>query len=222
MDIYRDVGGFPVWFGLRSCFFCVTCCFWLHQAWPSRRTVVVFRWASKGYDENCHLQVWRCWISAVERWNDSYTSGLSYPKWRLEGVEGGAGDGCGVQMSEVMDASFLQRVSELSLGDGVRSSAIQEELRIRLLLLHIESSHLRWFRYLRMMPLWCLLGEMFQACRPGRRIHWRDFVFWLGWEHLGVPVEGHGWIDVYLVRWRQWYVTLDSLQTIWDLGSLHH
>lgn len=41
--IYRDVGGFPVWFGLRSCFFCVTCCFWLHQAWPSRRTVVVFR-----------------------------------------------------------------------------------------------------------------------------------------------------------------------------------
>lgn len=82
MDIYRDVGGFPVWFGLRSCFFCMTFCFWLHQAWPSRRTVVVFRWASKGYDENCHLQVWRCWISAVERWNDYYTSGLSYPKWR--------------------------------------------------------------------------------------------------------------------------------------------
>lgn len=80
-----------------------------------------------------------------------------------EGVEGGAG--CGVQRIEVMDASFFQRVSELSLGDGVRSSAIKEELGIQLLLLHIESSQLRWFRYLRIVSLWCLLGEMFQACR---------------------------------------------------------
>lgn len=52
------------------------------------------------------------------------------PNEGIEGVEGGAGDGCGVQMSEVMDASFLQRVSELSLGDGVRSLAIQENTAV--------------------------------------------------------------------------------------------
>lgn len=162
--IYRDVGGFPVWFGLRSCFFCVTCCF--------RRDLHVALWWFSGYDENCHLQVWRCWISGGMT--------TTHQDWvtlneGIEGVEGRARHGCGVQMSGVIDASFLQ---------GVRSSAIQEELRIRLLLLHIESSHLRWFRYLRMMPLWCLLGEMFQACRTRKDDTLERFCLLAG---LGTP-----------------------------------
>ena len=41
--------------------------------------------------------------------------------------------------------SFLRRVSGLSLRDRVRSSDIQEELRVEPLLLHVQRSQLRWF-----------------------------------------------------------------------------
>ena len=49
--------------------------------------------------------------------------------------------------------SFLRRVAGISLRDRVRSSDIQERLRVELLLLHIERSKMRWFGYLIMMLL---------------------------------------------------------------------
>lgn len=41
--------------------------------------------------------------------------------------------------------SFLCRMAGLSLRDRVRSSVIQEELRVELLLLHVEKSQLPWW-----------------------------------------------------------------------------
>lgn len=95
-----------------------------------------------------------------------------------------------------MQVSFKGCLSSpWEMGWGVRPFR-----RIRLLLLHIESSHLRWFRYLRMMPLWCLLGEMLQACRTRKDDTLERFCLLAGLGTPRVPVEGHGWIDVYLVR----------------------
>ena len=49
--------------------------------------------------------------------------------------------------------SFLPcRMAVLSLRDKVRSSDIQERLRVELLLLRVERSQLRWFGHLVRMP----------------------------------------------------------------------
>ena len=48
--------------------------------------------------------------------------------------------------------SFLHRVAGLSFGDRVRSSDIQERLRVELLLLHVGRSQLRWYGHLVRMP----------------------------------------------------------------------
>ena len=45
---------------------------------------------------------------------------------------------------QAAEMSFLRRVAGLSLRDRVRSSAIQEELGVELLLLRVEKSQLRW------------------------------------------------------------------------------
>ena len=47
---------------------------------------------------------------------------------------------------------FPCRVARLSLRDRMRSSDIQERLKVELLLLHVERSQLRWFRHLAWMP----------------------------------------------------------------------
>ena len=70
----------------------------------------------------------------------------------------------GMRLSlQLAEMSFLRRVPGLSHSDRVRSSDIRERLRIELLLLHVERSQLRWFKYLVRMPPGRLPGEVFQA-----------------------------------------------------------
>ncbi|KAK3512205.1 hypothetical protein QTP70_000467 [Hemibagrus guttatus] len=96
---------------------------------------------------------------------------------------------------QAAEMSFLRRVAGRSLRDRVRSSVTREELGVEPLLLHIERGQLRWLGHLFRMPPGRLPGEVFWACptrkRPrGRpRTHWRDYVFRLAWERLGVPPE---------------------------------
>ncbi|KAK3553558.1 hypothetical protein QTP70_004565 [Hemibagrus guttatus] len=96
---------------------------------------------------------------------------------------------------QAAEMSFLRRVAGRSLRDRVRSSVIREELGVEPLLLHIKRGQLRWLGHLFLMPPGRLSGEVFRACptrkRPrGRpKTHWRDYVFRLAWERLGVPPE---------------------------------
>ncbi|KAK3528905.1 hypothetical protein QTP70_012070 [Hemibagrus guttatus] len=91
--------------------------------------------------------------------------------------------------------SFLRRVAGRSLRDRVRSSVTREELGVEPLLLHIERGQLRWLEHLFRMPPGRLPGEVFRACPTGKRpwgrprTRWRDYVFRLAWECLGVPPE---------------------------------
>ncbi|KAK3552130.1 hypothetical protein QTP86_001508 [Hemibagrus guttatus] len=91
--------------------------------------------------------------------------------------------------------SFLHRVAGRSLRDRVRSSVTREELGVEPLLLHIERGQLRWLGHLFRMPPGPLPGEVFRACPTGKRprgrprTRWRDYVFRLAWERLGVPPE---------------------------------
>ena len=64
---------------------------------------------------------------------------------------------------QAAEMSCLRRVTGLSLRDRGRSLDIQERVRVELQLLHVERSHLRWFRHLVRMPLGCLPGEVFKA-----------------------------------------------------------
>ncbi|KAK3559185.1 hypothetical protein QTP86_005078 [Hemibagrus guttatus] len=96
---------------------------------------------------------------------------------------------------QAAEMSFFRRVAGRSLRDRVRSSVTREELGVEPLLLHIERGQLRWLGHLFRMPPGRLPGEVFRACptrkRPrGRpRTRWRDYVFRLAWERLGVPPE---------------------------------
>ncbi|KAK3533936.1 hypothetical protein QTP70_034935, partial [Hemibagrus guttatus] len=96
---------------------------------------------------------------------------------------------------QAAEMSFLCRVAGLSLRDRVRSSVTWEELGVEPLLLHIERGQLRWLGHLFRMPPGCLPGEGFRACPTGKRpqgrprTRWRDYVFRLAWERLGVPPE---------------------------------
>ncbi|KAK3569761.1 hypothetical protein QTP86_004186 [Hemibagrus guttatus] len=96
---------------------------------------------------------------------------------------------------QVAEISFLRRVAGRSLRDRVRSSVTREELGVEPLLLHIERGQLRWLGYLFRMPPGRLPGEVFRACPTGKRprgrprTRWRDYVFRLAWERLGVPPE---------------------------------
>ncbi len=91
--------------------------------------------------------------------------------------------------------SFLRRVAGCSLRDRVRSSVTREELRVEPLLLHIERVQLKWLGHLFRMPPGCLTGKVFWARPTGRRprgrprTRWRDYVYRLAWERLGVPPE---------------------------------
>ncbi|KAK3575180.1 hypothetical protein QTP86_020916, partial [Hemibagrus guttatus] len=93
------------------------------------------------------------------------------------------------------EMSFLRKVAGRSLRDRVRSSVTREELGVEPLLLHIERGQLRWLGHLFRMPPGRLPGEVFQACPTGKRpwgrprTRWRDYVFRLAWERLGVPPE---------------------------------
>lgn len=75
----------------------------------------------------------------------------------------------------------------------VRSSDIQEDLGVELLLLCNEGSKLRWFG-----PHSSLLGKVFWACRTGRtalgrcRICYRDYVFQLAKDRLWHPLRRAG------------------------------
>ncbi|KAK3527587.1 hypothetical protein QTP86_026892, partial [Hemibagrus guttatus] len=96
---------------------------------------------------------------------------------------------------QTAEMSFLRRVAGRSLRDRVRSSVTREELGVEPLLLHIERGQLRWLGHLFRMPPGCLPGEVFRACPTGKRprgrprTRWRDYVFRLAWERLGVPPE---------------------------------
>ncbi|KAK3511173.1 hypothetical protein QTP70_032217, partial [Hemibagrus guttatus] len=96
---------------------------------------------------------------------------------------------------QAAEMSFLRRVAGRSLRDRVRSSVTREELGVEPLLLHIERGQLRWLGHLFRMPPGHLPGEVFRACTTGKRrrgrprTRWRDYVFRLAWEHLGVPPE---------------------------------
>ncbi|KAK3574546.1 hypothetical protein QTP86_009546 [Hemibagrus guttatus] len=96
---------------------------------------------------------------------------------------------------QAAEMSFLRRVAGRSLRDRVRSSVTREELRVEPLLLHIERGQLRWLGHLFRMPPGRLPGEVFRACPTGKRprgrprTRWRDYVFRLAWERLGVPPE---------------------------------
>ena len=89
--------------------------------------------------------------------------------------------------------SFLRRMALDSFRDRVRSSDIWEKLRVELLLLPVEGTHLKCFRHLVRMSPGSLLGDVFWPNSSGRRprgrprTHWRDYISWLAWEHLGVP-----------------------------------
>ena len=91
--------------------------------------------------------------------------------------------------------SFLRRVAGLRLRDRVRSSDIQERLRVEPLLLHMERSQLRWFGHLVRMPPGRLPGEVFRAYPPRRRprgrprTHLRDYISLLDRERLSVHPE---------------------------------
>ncbi|KAK3540202.1 hypothetical protein QTP70_028393 [Hemibagrus guttatus] len=92
---------------------------------------------------------------------------------------------------QAAEMSFLRRVAGRSLRDKVRSSVTREGP----LLLHIERGQLRWLGHLFRMPPGRLPGEVFWACPTGKRpwgrprTRWRDYVFRLAWECLGVPPE---------------------------------
>ncbi|KAK3520218.1 hypothetical protein QTP70_019360 [Hemibagrus guttatus] len=96
---------------------------------------------------------------------------------------------------QAAEMSFLHRVAGCSLRDRVRSFVTREELGVELLLLHIERGQLRWLGHLFRMPPGRLPGEVFRACPTGKRprgrprTRWRDYVFRLAWERLGVPPE---------------------------------
>ncbi|KAK3564250.1 hypothetical protein QTP86_011970 [Hemibagrus guttatus] len=96
---------------------------------------------------------------------------------------------------QAAEMSFLRRVAGSSLRDRVRSSVTREELGVEPLLLHIERGQLRWLGHLFRMPPGHLPGEVFRACPTGKRprgrprTRWRDYVFRLAWENLGVPPE---------------------------------
>ncbi|KAK3542027.1 hypothetical protein QTP86_010850 [Hemibagrus guttatus] len=96
---------------------------------------------------------------------------------------------------QAAEMSFLRRVAGRSLKDRVRSSVTREELGVEPLLLHIERGQLRWLGHLFWMPPGRLPGEVFRACPTGKRprgrprTRWRDYVFRLAWERLGVPPE---------------------------------
>ncbi|KAK3516271.1 hypothetical protein QTP70_007251 [Hemibagrus guttatus] len=96
---------------------------------------------------------------------------------------------------QAAEMSFLRRVAGHSLRDRVRSSVTREELGVEPLLLHIEMGQLRWLGHLFRMPPGRLPGEVFRACPTGKRrrgrprTRWRDYVFRLAWERLGVPPE---------------------------------
>ncbi|KAK3516854.1 hypothetical protein QTP70_027075 [Hemibagrus guttatus] len=96
---------------------------------------------------------------------------------------------------QAAEMSFLRRVAGRSLRDRVRSSVTREELGVEPLLLYIERGQLRWLGHLFRMPPGRLPGEVFRACPTGKRprgrpkTRWRDYVFRLAWERLGVPPE---------------------------------
>ncbi|KAK3537288.1 hypothetical protein QTP70_006984 [Hemibagrus guttatus] len=96
---------------------------------------------------------------------------------------------------QAAEMSFLRRVAGRSLRDRVRSSVTWEELGVEPLLLRIERGQLRWLGHLFRMPPGRLPGEVFRACPTGKRprgrprTRWRDYVFRLAWERLGVPPE---------------------------------
>ncbi|KAK3565106.1 hypothetical protein QTP86_033155, partial [Hemibagrus guttatus] len=96
---------------------------------------------------------------------------------------------------QAAEMSFLRRVAGRSPRDRVRSSITREDLGVEPLLLHIERGQLRWLGHLFQMPPGHLPGEVFRACPTGKRPRgrprtcWRDYVFQLAWERLGVPPE---------------------------------
>lgn len=81
------------------------------------------------------------------------------------------------------------------LGDTASSSDTPRENRVEPLLLHDESSHLRWFGFLMRKPPGDLPMEVLQARPTGRR-PWggprtrrRGYISRLAWEYVGVPQE---------------------------------
>jgi len=95
--------------------------------------------------------------------------------------------------------SFLRRVSGLSLGERVRSSAIRRELGVSL-------SQLRWFGHLIRMPPGRLPLDVFLPRDPGEDPghSLENEISQLAWELLGIPqneLENACWVGP-LCRYR--------------------
>ena len=94
---------------------------------------------------------------------------------------------------QAAEMRYLRRVAGLTLRDGVRSSAIREDLEVESLLLRVERSQLRWFGHLIRMSPGRLPVELFRARPIGRRprgrprTRWRDYISSLAEERLGIP-----------------------------------
>ncbi|KAK3541803.1 hypothetical protein QTP86_005516 [Hemibagrus guttatus] len=101
------------------------------------------------------------------------------------------------ELSRKVKLSIYQSiyVPTLTYGHELWVMTEREELGVEPLLLHIERGQLRWLGHLFRMPPGRLPGEVFWACPTGKRprgrprTRWRDYVFRLAWERLGVPPE---------------------------------
>ncbi len=126
-------------------------------------------------------------------------------------------DGIAIQSAGM---SFVRRVTGLSLRDRVRSSDIRRELRVELLLLHVERSQVRWFEHLVRMPPGHHPLEVFQAHPIGRRprgrpkTHWRDYISHLAGERLWISQD---LLEVEEVK-KIWIAYLSLLPPQPDLG----
>ena len=92
---------------------------------------------------------------------------------------------------------FLRRAASLTLRDRTRSSSIRESLKAASLLLHIESSQLRWWGHVLRMPHERLTHQVFEAMPQGTRLvgcprlTWRSYIARLCQERLDLP-----WTDI--------------------------
>lgn len=141
------------------------------MGWFGVRSGGIRRWKCDNWIWNWDLicvacqEVRRCrkkWIKHYFRWLDSSiskkkkntkpqqlitimsVSGQIGPRWRTRETA--------IQMIQAAEMSFFQRVAGDSLGDGVRSSVIQEWLKVEPLLVHFERNQLRWTSLLRLLP----------------------------------------------------------------------
>ena len=108
---------------------------------------------------------------------------------------------------QAAEMGFLQRISDLTLLDKVKSADIRESLNIKALLLRLERSQLRWYGHVTRMSqertakkLLCStpIGQSPRGCP---RTRWRDYVD-LSWSRLGIAAEHLSFVAEDRDAWR--------------------